>query len=184
MKSLLDALLPRIVPGMPFLCVPHEGKQDLERSVPRKIRAWREPGVRFVILRDQNGGDCRHIKRRLVDLCVRAGCANALVRVVCRELEAWYLGELDALADAYENNRIRGIGRKARFRNPDAVTRPATVVSRIAPGFQKISGARLLGARLTRRGNRSRSFRALIEGLDRIVRETSAPHSGGGEHTG
>lgn len=91
---------------------------------------------------------------------------------------------LDALADAYENDRIREIGRKARFRNPDAVTRPTEVVSRIAPGFQKISGARLLGTRLTRNGNRSHSFRALIEGLDRIVRETSSPHPRGGKHTG
>ena len=26
-----------------FLCVAHEGKQDLEKSIPRKLRAWREP---------------------------------------------------------------------------------------------------------------------------------------------
>ncbi|GMU62432.1 MAG: hypothetical protein AMXMBFR34_41950 [Myxococcaceae bacterium] len=48
MKVLLDGLLPRIVPSLDFLCVPHEGKQDLEKSIPRKLRAWREPGVRFV----------------------------------------------------------------------------------------------------------------------------------------
>ena len=39
MKVLLDGLLPRLVPGLQFLCVPHEGKQDLEKSVPRKLRA-------------------------------------------------------------------------------------------------------------------------------------------------
>ena len=41
MKVLLDGLLPRLVPGLQFLCVPHEGKQDLEKSVPRKLRASR-----------------------------------------------------------------------------------------------------------------------------------------------
>ena len=65
MKVLLDGLLPRLVPGLQFLCVPHEGKQDLEKSVPRKLRGLaRKPGVRFVVLRDKDGGDCRALKRR------------------------------------------------------------------------------------------------------------------------
>ncbi len=52
MKALLDGLLPRLFPDLLFQCVPHDGKGDLERSIPRKLRAWREPGVRFVIVRD------------------------------------------------------------------------------------------------------------------------------------
>ena len=43
---------------MLFQCVPHDGKDDLERSIPRKLRGWREPGVRFVIVRDNDRGDC------------------------------------------------------------------------------------------------------------------------------
>ena len=39
MKVLLDGLLPRLVPGLQFLCVPHEGKSDLEKSVPKMLRA-------------------------------------------------------------------------------------------------------------------------------------------------
>lgn len=83
MKVLLDGLLPRLVPGLQFLCVPHEGKQDLEKSVPRKLRAWREPGVRFVVLRDKDGGDCRELKRKLVSLCEAGGYPNTLVRIAC-----------------------------------------------------------------------------------------------------
>ena len=51
MKILLEGLLPRLFPGLQFLCIPHEGKQDLEKSIPRKLRAWREPGVRFSVVR-------------------------------------------------------------------------------------------------------------------------------------
>ena len=47
MKALLDGLLPRLFPDLLFQCVPHDGKGDLEKSIPRKLRAWREPGVRF-----------------------------------------------------------------------------------------------------------------------------------------
>ena len=52
MQVLLDGLLPRLFPDLPFLCVPHEGKRDLELSIPRKLRAWREPGIRFAVIRD------------------------------------------------------------------------------------------------------------------------------------
>ncbi len=41
MRVLLNGLLPRLFPGLPFKCVKHEGKTDLERSIPRKLRAWR-----------------------------------------------------------------------------------------------------------------------------------------------
>src|SRR5205807_10542595 len=97
MKVLLEGLLPRFVPCLPFLCVPHEGKQDLERSLPRKLRVWREPGVRFVVVHDNDGGDCRALKARLAGLCDATGCQDTLVRIACQELEAWYLGEPRAL---------------------------------------------------------------------------------------
>jgi hypothetical protein len=73
MKVLLEEMIPRVFPGIGYLCVPHEGKQDLEKSVPRKLRAWREPGVRFVVVRDNDGSDCRALKARLVDLCRGVG---------------------------------------------------------------------------------------------------------------
>jgi hypothetical protein len=41
MKALLDVLLPRIIPeNITFKCIPHEGKQDLEKSIPKKLKAW------------------------------------------------------------------------------------------------------------------------------------------------
>ena len=41
MKVLLDGLLPRLFPGLPFLCVPHEGKHDFERSMLKE--RFRDP---------------------------------------------------------------------------------------------------------------------------------------------
>ena len=34
MRTLLEGVLPRLFPGLLFQCVPHEGKQDLEKSIP------------------------------------------------------------------------------------------------------------------------------------------------------
>lgn len=45
MADLLNVLLHRLFPGLEFRCIEHEGKQDLEKSVPRKLRAWRKPEI-------------------------------------------------------------------------------------------------------------------------------------------
>ncbi|WP_419186179.1 DUF4276 family protein [Rohdeia mirabilis] len=168
MKVLLEGLLPRLFPELRFFCVPHEGKQDLEKSVPRKLRAWREPGVRFVVIRDNDGGDCAALKQHLQSLCSDGQRKDSLVRIACQELEAWYLGEPDALADAFEQESLRGIGKKARYRDPDAVARPSDELERLAPAFQKVSGARLMARHLTRERNQSRSFHATLDGIGQM----------------
>ena len=171
MRELLDGLLPRLYPELDFQCLVHEGKNDLERSIPRKLKGWKEPGVRFVVLRDNDGGDCLLLKQRLMQLCKAANRPDTIVRIVCQELEAWYLGEPDALAEAFENERLRGIGRQARFRVPDAVQQPSEALRRLVPGFRKVSGAKAIAGLLTRERNSSKSFQVLLSGLDRLCAE-------------
>ncbi len=69
MKVLIDNLLPRLFPGWVdrehFQCIPHEGKSDLDRSIPRKLSGWRIAGDRFVIVRDNDGANCIDLKTRL-----------------------------------------------------------------------------------------------------------------------
>ena len=168
MAVLLQGLLPRIYPGLPFLCVSHEGKQDLEKSIPRKLAAWREPGVRFVIVRDKDSGDCRRVKDSLYSLCRQGRREDSLIRIACHELEAWYLGDADALANAFGDEWLRGLARKARFRDPDSVVRPSDVIQKLVPEFQRVTGARLMAQHLSRDGNRSRSYQVLLEGIDAV----------------
>ena len=68
-KYLLDELLPRILPeGVLFQTIPHNGKHALEKSIPRKLRGWNEPGdVRFVILQDQDTKNCYELKKALLE---------------------------------------------------------------------------------------------------------------------
>ena len=47
MRNLPNGLLPLQYPDLTFICLAHEGKSDLDMSIPRKLRAWREPGVRL-----------------------------------------------------------------------------------------------------------------------------------------
>ncbi len=176
MKALLDGLLPRLFPQLVFLCVPHEGKGDLEKSIPRKLRGWREPGVRFVVVRDNDRGDCLALKDHLRGLCSVRPSEHVLVRIACQELEAWYLGEPDALAEAFEKESLRRIGSRARLRQPDAVSYPAKELAKLIPRFQKVSGARLLAEHLTRERNRSPSFHAMMDGIERLASRLTSTH--------
>ena len=119
MRVLLDGLLPRLLPDLPFKCVPHEGKSDLARSIRLKLRAWREPGVRFAVVEDNDGKDCHALKDALRGFCEAAGRPDTLIRIACQELEAWYLGEPEALADAFGDQSTvhnGGHGAEARKR--------------------------------------------------------------------
>ncbi len=169
MRLLLEGLLPRLFPELPFLCVSHEGKQDLEKSIPRKLKAWREPGVRFVVMRDQDSANCRQVKDNIVQLCKTAGRPDVLVRVVCRELEAWYIGEPGALGRAFPEARTRVVRelRRSRYRDPDAVVRPSDAIAEMIPEFQKLSGARRMADFLSRE-NLSRSFQVIVEGVEEL----------------
>lgn len=172
MKAFFEELLPRMLPpDVSVKLVAHEGKTDLERSIPRKLRAWRTPATRFVVIRDQDAGDCREIKQRLVAMCAEAGRPDTLVRIACRELEAYYLGAPGQLAAASGDDGWVDRARRAQFRDPDAVVRPSAVVLRSAPTHGKVSLGRAMGRTIPLDGTASGSFRALVEGVRRIVEE-------------
>ncbi len=173
MKAFLDEYLPRAFPNLPFLCVIHEGIKDLEASIPRKLRAWREPGVRFVVLRDNHGADCKNVKARLVTLCQQGNRQDALVRIVCQELESWHLGAPQALADAFESPTLARRAAKPKFADPDRLTNASQEMRRLIASFRKIDGARRMGRTMPTdsSANRSRSFQVFHSGLVRLSAE-------------
>lgn len=76
MKEVLDIILPKILPAdVCFKTIPHSGKSDLQESIPRKLKAWRQPDVKFVIVQDQDSGDCVKIKEFLKGLAEPSGRA-------------------------------------------------------------------------------------------------------------
>lgn len=178
MKALLEALLPRVFPGwvsgQDFVCVPHEGKSDLDRSIPRKLSAWRIPNDRFVIVRDNDNADCMNLKRRLAAMCANHGRPDTLIRLVCQELEAWYLGDLTALSEAFDAPKADTPALRKRFADPDSWQKPSVEVRRLVSAFQKGSGARHMGRHLSIKGNASASYQVFISGLQRLQKEMQA----------
>ena len=185
MRALLDRWLPRLFPGwidgQHFQCVPHEGKSDLDRSVARKLAAWRIPGDRFVIVRDNDNANCIDVKSRLQSLCAQGGRPDTLVRLACQELESWYLGDLKALAAAFDTPKADTPALRKRFVRPDEWHKPSAEVKRLVPGFQKISGARVMGGHLDAAENRSRSLTVFVDGVRRVAVAMGYWHDPGNE---
>lgn len=170
MKELLDGILPAILPdGVSFQTIPHEGKSDLEKSLPIKLRAWNEPNVAFVVVHDQDSNNCIALKRHLTELCSGFG-RRVLIRIPCHELESWYWGDLKAVSEAYGKD-LTGLGQKKSYREPDRIENPKRELKRFIPEMGQIDGARRIAKHMSISANTSYSFRVFIDGILRLCDE-------------
>jgi len=174
-KAMLETLLPRMLDkSITVRCVPFEGKQDLEKQLTRRIRAYQNQRARFIVLRDQDSHpDCTAVKQLLLDLCQASGKAEkCLVRIACRELEAFYLADLLAVERglALKGLAVQQQGRK--FRSPDTLGSPSAELKTLTKrGYEKVAGSRAIGQYLDLENRRSPSFRHLIAAIRRMEGE-------------
>ncbi|UYM18192.1 DUF4276 family protein [Endozoicomonas euniceicola] len=165
-KILLESLLPRVLPPeVSFLCIPHEGKQDLEKSIPIKLKNWNVPNSWFVVIRDKDQSDCTQLKQRLQEICEASGRPETLIRIAVHELESWFLGDLAAVGAAFDQPRLAGRQQSKKFRNPDALANAQEELKKLVKGYQKVAGARKISPHLSLNTNKSVSFQHLLSGL-------------------
>ena len=142
-----------------------EGKHDLEKQLVRRIRHWRLPNSQYLIMRDQDSGDCVQIKQRLRALCDEAGRSEAVIRIACRELEAFFVGDWEAVATAFEKPPLAAHARYAKYRAPDHLGSPYEELKRALPFYGKRDGARRISRAMVPERNRSTSFQFLFKAL-------------------
>lgn len=179
-EAMLAGVMPKILPeDMQYQCVVFSGKGDLEKRLGRRLRAWQEPNVCFVVVRDQDSGDCRMIKQRLMEICRHSRRENVIVRIACRELESWYLADLAAVEAGLGISGLARSQGKRKFRDPDQLRSPSREMQILTAGrYQKVLGSRAIGPHLDVGNGRSNSFRVFIEGIRRItgIEEGQAIH--------
>lgn len=170
-REMLTGFLPTILPPeIHTRYITFQGKQDLERNLVKRLRGWNLPDSLFVVMRDQDAGDCVMIKNNLLGLCNKANKDNVLVRVACRELESFYLGDLRAVERGLKLNGIASHQNKSKFRTPDLLVSPSReLIGLTKKHYQKISGSREIGPYLNPETNKSKSFKVLVTGIRRLV---------------
>jgi len=170
-QAMLEGLLPKVLPkNVHYHCVPFEGKQDLEKQLERKLRVWNTPDTFFIVLRDQDSGNCQIVKSKLLEITEKSGKSqNTLVRIACHELESWYLGDLQAVEQAIGPRSIAKRQGEAKYRNPDLLNNAAQELKKIAPNYQKVLGSRKIGVCLEPSRNQSISFQFFISGIMKLL---------------
>ncbi len=105
-EAFLTALLPRfnIPDTLNVYYQSGTGYSEFGGLVRQVLRSWRTPGTRFVILCDQDQNDCVAKKQELLAAVPEHVRRCVAVRIVCDELESWYVGERAALEQGCLNS--------------------------------------------------------------------------------
>ncbi len=158
-------------------------KRALLDQLPRLLAGYgRTPGIdAVVVVVDSDRRDCREFLGELKALHQRCRPApNTLFRLAIEEIEAWYLGDRQALHAAYPKAKAEPL---ARYRQDsvcgtwellaDAVSVGGSAAVKSAgwplPGRIKHEWAKQIGPRMNVEQNASPSFCKFRDGLRRLV---------------
>lgn len=176
MEQFLNEFLPRILPdgfvvGQNCIVRPHNGKSDLQKQIPSIVRAYPNYPwpVRLMVIHDQDSNNCVQLKEKLVQL-VRENNPNVpfSVRIACRELENWYLGDLQAVEAVYPRSNASRHANRAKFRVPDNLN-GAQEMGLLSDEFAKTDCARRIAPHIDIANNKSTSFGHFVTGLQNLL---------------
>lgn len=172
-KNVFDAVLPKILPeGVNYSIHTHQGKQDLEKAILTTVPTIsRIPNSKILITRDQDIGNCIDIKNRIIDLVSQNCTCEFYVRIVCKELESWFLGDLDAVGEAYRRFKPENFQNKSKLRNVDNIQNPGKYLKAIIPEhfdkktLPKLETSEKISRFMRIEKNRSPSFNNTIKAI-------------------
>ena len=181
-EAALQELLPKILgENFSFRIHPFSGKRDLLHKLPQRLygyRRWLPEDYRILILIDQDRDDCKQLKQHLNRLAADADLTyhlQILNRIAIEELEAWFLGDFEAVHAAYPRVPIH-LHAKAKYRDPDSIRDCWETLERLLQrlgyyrnGMPKIETARAIARHMDPTRNRSRSFQAFQQGIRRLM---------------
>lgn len=194
-EDALRLLLPLILPrGTRYDIRSFQGKGDLLHKLPKRLDGYRRlpdfEDLRIVVLIDRDRENCVDLKRNLERISREKGItsrtyANGEVsyqianRIAIEELEAWFFGDFDAVANAYPQLKRNSTRLKQRkeFTNPDMVEGGTwealeKILQRAGyykSGLQKLDAAKKIAKVMQPDRNTSPSFILFRDTLREIV---------------
>lgn len=194
-RAVFEVWLPRLLRGHAIRIYPHEGKGTLPKKLdqkperhrrglldqlPAKLRGFKNSldvqTDRVVVLVDADTADPVAFASSIQKaVAVVAPELSVIVRVAVEETEAFYLGDLAGLKQAFPGADMEA----ARKYVPDSICRTAELFGQIVgdPGNNKVAWAESMGPVLTIHpaNSRSPSFKLLVTGLLEVAPAISNP---------
>jgi Domain of unknown function (DUF4276) len=169
-RALLETLMPRLIHPERALEVEYitfKGKQHLHKNLLNKMSSWHKPNSFFIVLQDQDSNDCKILKQKLDQLCKQSGKSYS-IRIACHELESYFLGDLAAVAKAFDMPSLEKQQTQSKYRNPDALGNAYQELEKITKKrYRKMPGARAIAhhLNLAPTHNTSKSFHHLLRSI-------------------
>lgn len=191
LESALTQLLPNILPSTVSSKIhAFRGKPDLLAKLPNRLKgyqAWLPPDWKIVILIDEDRENCLKLKKQLEDIAILAGLITksscqkdksfqVLNRIVIEELEAWFLGDVQAIRQAYPKVSAN-LANQQPYRDPDAIKGGTwEALERVLKkagyhlgGLEKYKASTEISQYMNPKSNRSKSFKVFYQGLLEII---------------
>ena len=151
----------------------HQGKQDLQNAIPKVLPSLSKiPGTTIIILQDQDQNDCIQLKQKLNELVLRSKIKVPYkIRIACRQLENWFLGDLKAINNAYPNFNVN-----TKISNDvDAIQNADLELLKIIPDFRnhnhlpKLLIAKNISPYLSLSRNKNKSFLNFVSAIKTLI---------------
>jgi hypothetical protein len=185
-EAFLSGFLHQLLPaGTTWNPIVFQGKSDLLANLQPRLKgykSWMPEDWKIVVLIDEDRADCLSLKEQMemaaanagliTRSAARGGTFTVLNRIAVEELEAWFFGDVEALANAYPGVSPN-LGAKAKYRNADAIgggtwealERVLQHAGYFSGGLSKIEVARKMARHMNAGRNTSTSFKCFAEGL-------------------
>ena len=190
MEAALREFMPGVLQGRAhWKAINMRSKGKLLKDLPARLRGYRKridkgESLKVIVLVDSDGGDCEKLKRQLESIARDAGLVTrtasggqgefqVITRIVIEELEAWFIGDVDALKAAFTS--LRSASFPGDFRNPDnggTWERLHRFLKRhgiYQNSYPKIEAARRIAKHMEPSRNRSRSFQCFLRGVEECL---------------
>ncbi|MDC0834154.1 DUF4276 family protein [Geitlerinema sp. CS-897] len=186
----LENLLLKFLPeDVTFQIHAFQGKRDLLKKLPDRLRgyrAWIPENYRIVVLCDRDNDNCFDLKQTLEQQAILCGFTTksnypsddfvVLNRIAIEELEAWFLGDADAITKAYPKILPKFATQK-RYRHPDEIVGAWEALEKLLQsknyhpgGLNKVEAARAISEEMQPDLNRSPSFQCFFSGIKSILK--------------
>ncbi len=123
LQAFVRILVSQLFPTLNVQYKLYQGKQDFKKNIRNNIAILSKqyPHAKFMVVLDKDSHDCKTLKAWLKEECEQAGLNHTqfLIRIVCTELESWYLGDLEAISKADFSFTQKISQKNKKFRDPD-----------------------------------------------------------------
>jgi len=138
MRKFLEGILLRLgFESHHFRIKHHQGKEDLIRNLDKVVKKESKEANFLFVLVDQDKRNCYEFKKEIKEKMQNCAC-NYKIRIACYELEAWFLGDMDAIKQCSQKFKPDFFRNKEKYRNIDSLPKPSSIIEEIVPDLKKI----------------------------------------------